>query len=90
MTGIGVVYTVPCEVELNVTFKFGNISIPIHPLDTSSDDLGRKDANGDPLCLGGFQPIQPSAVDDTYDMILGMSFCECICLSILPCSLWPR
>ena len=77
MTGIGVVYTVPCEVELNVTFVFGNVSLPIHPLDTSSDDLGRRDANGDPICLGGFQPIQPSAVDDTYDMILGMSFCKC-------------
>ncbi|CAL1707657.1 unnamed protein product [Somion occarium] len=82
ITGVGEIYTVPCNAELNVTFKFGNVSIPVHPLDTSSDDLGRTDPLGNQICLGGFQPIQDSAESDTYDIILGMTFLRNVYLLI--------
>lgn len=75
VTGLGEVYTLPCDVELNVTFKFGNVSYPIHPLDTSMD-LSETDALGNKICIGSFQPILDDAVSSTYDMILGMAFCE--------------
>ena len=77
MSGLGTVYTIPCDVELNVTFKFANVSYPIHPLDTSLD-LGRTDSAGNPVCIGAFQPIASNAQSSTYDMILGMAFCECL------------
>ncbi|KIP04220.1 hypothetical protein PHLGIDRAFT_129664 [Phlebiopsis gigantea 11061_1 CR5-6] len=73
-SGLGEVYTMPCDVELNVTFKFSNVSYPIHPLDTSLSSLGKTDALGNPVCVGAFQPIQPGAESSTYDMILGMAF----------------
>lgn len=73
-TGLGEVYTLPCDVELNVTFKLGNVSYPIHPLDTSLSSLGKTDAMGNPVCVGSFQPILPGAEASTYDMILGMAF----------------
>lgn len=73
-TGLGEVYTLPCDVELNVTFKFNNVSYPIHPLDTSLSSLGKTDAQGNQVCVGAFQPIQAGAESSTYDMILGMAF----------------
>lgn len=75
LTGFGEVYTLPCNVELNVTFKFANVSYPIHPLDTSLQ-VGQVDSVGNPICVGAFQPIPSSAVSSTFDMILGMAFCE--------------
>lgn len=77
ISGIGEVYTLPCDVELNVTFKFGGIDFPIHPLDTSISTLNKVDALGNPFCIGAFQPIIASAQTTTYDLILGMAFCEC-------------
>ncbi|KAI0695469.1 aspartic peptidase domain-containing protein [Cytidiella melzeri] len=73
VTGFGEAYTLPCNVELNVTFKFQNVSYPIHPLDTSAD-IGRTDSDGNPVCLGSFQPIMPGAESSTFDGILGMGF----------------
>ncbi|KAH9949576.1 acid protease [Amylocystis lapponica] len=72
-TQTGQVWTVPCNVELNVTFKFGGISFPVNPVDTSSDAFYVKDANGDSVCIGTFQPITSAASSD-FDMILGMAF----------------
>lgn len=69
----------PCDVELNVTFKFSNVSYPIHPLDTSLSSLGKTDTLGNPVCVGAFQPIQPGAESSTYDMILGMAFRASLC-----------
>jgi hypothetical protein len=79
-TGLGEVYTLPCNVELNVTFKFANVSYPIHPLDTSLSQLQKTDALGNPVCVGAFQPIQSGAESDTYDMILGMAFRKPLCI----------
>ena len=74
----------PCDVELNVTFKFANVSYPIHPLDASLSSLGKADKLGNPVCVGSFQPIQASAQSDTYDMILGMAFCTCASVLAVP------
>lgn len=74
VSGFGETYTIPCNVELNVTFKFHNVSYPIHPLDTSLD-IGRTDALGNAVCLGAYQPILPGAEASTFDAILGMAFC---------------
>ncbi len=75
ISGFGEVYTLPCSVELNVTFKFANVSYPIHPLDTSLGGLGQVDSAGNPVCIGAFQAIQSGAQAPSYDMILGMAFC---------------
>jgi hypothetical protein len=80
----------PCNVEVNITMLFGNISIPIHPLDTSFS----LNASSGQICVGGvriismgsrhmvhgltlfqFQPITTGASPD-FDMILGMAFCK--------------
>ncbi|KZT67267.1 acid protease [Daedalea quercina L-15889] len=68
----GPAWQIPCEYEINVTFKFGGVSYPINPLDTSLD-LGAKDSSGNSICYGGFQPID-AAKSDLYDMIFGMAF----------------
>ncbi|KAH8107881.1 acid protease [Cristinia sonorae] len=76
LTGVGggPIYTVPCDAELNITFVLGGVRIPIHPLDTVSDSLGRTDDLGNTICIGAFQPILPSAQSSTFDMLLGMAF----------------
>lgn len=45
-------WTFPCEQELNISMSVGGQKYPIHPLDTSSKDLGFKDANGNFVCVG--------------------------------------
>ncbi|KAI0093260.1 acid protease [Irpex rosettiformis] len=73
VTGFGQTYTLPCDVELNITFKFHNVSYPVHPLDTTLD-IGRKDSSGNSVCIGAFQPIMPGAESPTFDAIFGMGF----------------
>ncbi|TFY75627.1 hypothetical protein EWM64_g8383, partial [Hericium alpestre] len=68
----GPVWTMPCDREVNVTFKIGGQSYPIHALDTNMD-MSQKDANGTKFCIGSFQTVS-SAADDDYDIILGMAF----------------
>lgn len=46
------IWTLPCDIELNITFKFGGVDFPIHPLDTVSSDIPTKDANGNTVCIG--------------------------------------
>ncbi|KAI0706823.1 aspartic peptidase domain-containing protein [Cerioporus squamosus] len=65
------VWVLPCHFELNVTFKLGGVSYPIHPLDTViSDILGPPDAAGNSTCIGAFQPSASSE----QPMILGTMF----------------
>lgn len=45
-------WLVPCGQLINVTFNFGGISYPVHPLDVSSSDFGVSFSNGNPACLG--------------------------------------
>lgn len=50
-TDLGEVWTIPCDIEINISFKFGGKDIPIHPLDTSLD-LNATDDSGSRVCLG--------------------------------------
>lgn len=47
----GDVWTIPCDVEINIAFKFGGKTFPIHPLDTSLD-MDATDDNGKKICIG--------------------------------------
>ena len=69
------VWTIPCGQLLNVSFKFGGMEIPIHPLDTSSSDFHLTDSSGNTVCVGTFQPITSAfSLLGEYDLILGMGF----------------
>ncbi|KAF9454880.1 acid protease [Macrolepiota fuliginosa MF-IS2] len=78
--GIGGVWAVPCQIEVNVTFIFGGQKYPMHPLDMTLDPevLNLKDmtnSNGVPVCIGSFQPFTyDRGGEPTYDLILGMAF----------------
>ncbi|KAI0267614.1 aspartic peptidase domain-containing protein [Russula aff. rugulosa BPL654] len=66
----GVVWVVDCDVELNISFKIGGITYPIHPLDVTqplTDD-------GKTICFGTFQSVIPGAEDPTLDGLLGDTF----------------
>ncbi|KAF9783230.1 acid protease [Thelephora terrestris] len=68
-------WTVPCDSLINVSFEFGGVQIPIHPLDTVMSEFNYKDANGNTACVGSFQPITSAfSLLGEYDMVLGMSF----------------
>jgi len=49
------------------------VSFPVNPLDTNLGTITTKNANGDTVCAGAFQPIT-TAASPNYDMILGMAF----------------
>ncbi|TBU47411.1 acid protease [Dichomitus squalens] len=68
----GNIWQLPCDKEVNVTFKFGGKSFPIHPLDANID-LNLTDSRGNHVCFGAFQPMS-SQSDATYDAIFGMAF----------------
>lgn len=46
--GAGQTWMFPCEVEVNITFRIGGVSYPIHPLDASL----KWSANGTEFCIG--------------------------------------
>ena len=48
---LGEIWTIPCDIEINISFKFGGKDIPIHHLDTSLD-LNATDDSGSRVCLG--------------------------------------
>ncbi|KAI0647782.1 acid protease [Trametes meyenii] len=69
------VWTVPCDQYIPLTFKFGGVEYPIHPLDVSSGDFNMVNSLGNPVCLGTFQPITSAfSLLGEYDIILGMAF----------------
>lgn len=68
-------WTVPCGQLLNVTINMGGNSYPVHPLDTVDNNFGITDAQGNPVCIGSFQPITTAfSLLGNYDIIMGMSF----------------
>ncbi|KAJ7643880.1 aspartic peptidase A1 [Roridomyces roridus] len=68
-------WTVPCGQMLNVTFYFGGVAFPIHPLDVVDDNFSITNANGSHVCIGAFQPITSAfSLFGNFDLILGMSF----------------
>ncbi|KAK0243957.1 aspartic peptidase domain-containing protein [Armillaria nabsnona] len=78
VTGLGEVWIVPCDQEVNITFKFSGNSYHIHPLDATMDpsliNLDLTESTGRSYCVGSFQPFIFAPPFPTYDMILGMSF----------------
>ena len=54
------VWTVPCSQMINLTFVFGGVQYPIHPLDVSSSDFNMVDATGNPVCVGAVSPVTTS------------------------------
>ncbi|EKM51671.1 uncharacterized protein PHACADRAFT_261948 [Phanerochaete carnosa HHB-10118-sp] len=69
------VWLVPCDQLLNLSFMFGGVEYPIHPLDLVSSDFNMVDATGNPICVGTFQPITTAfSLLGEYDIILGMAF----------------
>jgi hypothetical protein len=68
-------WTLPCQQMLNLTFTFSGNQYPIHPLDVVNNDFSLTDSNGNPICIGAFQPITSAfSLLGNYDMILGMGF----------------
>ncbi|EMD40139.1 hypothetical protein CERSUDRAFT_71923 [Gelatoporia subvermispora B] len=68
-------WLIPCDQLLNISFKFGGQTYPIHPLDVSSSDFNMVDSTGNPACVGTFQPISSAfSLLGEYDIILGMAF----------------
>lgn len=68
-------WTVPCDSLVNLTFVFGGVQIPIHPLDVVMSEFGYKDATGKTACVGSFQPITSAfSLLGEYDIVLGMAF----------------
>ena len=51
----GDIWQIPCDKEVNVTFKFGGVSFPIHPLDANID-LNATDSDGNHVCFGAVRP----------------------------------
>jgi len=45
-------WLVPCDQMLNISFNFGGVNFPIHPLDTVSSDFDMTDSNGNTVCVG--------------------------------------
>lgn len=54
VTGLGSVWILPCDQEINFAFVFGGVKIPIHPLDANMNgtDLGLTFSNGTSVCFG--------------------------------------
>ncbi|KAJ6508388.1 aspartic peptidase A1 [Mycena sanguinolenta] len=69
-------WTVPCGQLINLTFHFGGVAIPIHPLDVVDNNFpATTDVNGNPACIGAFQPITSAfSLFGNFDMIMGMTF----------------
>lgn len=89
VAGVGDVWVLPCDYELNVAFKFSGISYPMHPLDTVMNDFtGPPDASGKPTCIGSLQPLVNA--NQPYDMILGVAFCELTYIKLLNSELLTR
>ncbi|KAI0269972.1 aspartic peptidase domain-containing protein [Gloeopeniophorella convolvens] len=67
----GPTWVIPCDAEVNLTFKIGGQAYPVHPLDTNQQGV---DDDGKDICYGPYQPRISGAQDPTYDVILGMAF----------------
>ncbi|KLO13868.1 acid protease [Schizopora paradoxa] len=69
-------WMIPCSYELNISFSFGGVKYPIHPLDLSLPFDPNGDALADDMCIGTFMPSSASSFEKLgeLDIILGMPF----------------
>lgn len=80
VSSVGATWIVPCNQEVNLTFKISGNRYPVHPLDTTLNPsvLGLaniRNSQGQDSCIGMFQPMSFDTGDDpSFDIILGMSF----------------
>ncbi|TDL20611.1 acid protease [Rickenella mellea] len=65
------VYVVPCNTKIDLSFVFGGIAYPMHPVDTVQATQNPT-AKGTVACFGGFQVSSGQDLDD--DFLLGDSF----------------
>jgi hypothetical protein len=52
--GVGQIWVIPCDAEINITFKIGGLTYPVHPLDTNSDALTSSDGE---TCIGAVRLV---------------------------------
>ena len=52
--GIGVIWLIPCDVEIDIAFKIGGQTYPVHPLDTNADVLTNSDGQ---TCVGAVRLV---------------------------------
>lgn len=57
VSGIGEIWVLPCDQEVNATFLFAGVEFPIHPLDLNFDGFDLQDSNGDSMCVGAVRVI---------------------------------
>ena len=50
VVGLGSIWRIPCDAEINVAFKIGDQTYPVHPLDTNSNDVLKSRWPGLPRC----------------------------------------
>ncbi|KLO10943.1 acid protease [Schizopora paradoxa] len=74
----GPYWTIPCSYELNISFSFGGVKYPVHPLDMAVPfDLDNNTIPNN-MCMGTYQPYNftQGALNGggILDIILGMAF----------------
>jgi len=58
VSDVGAAWTVPCDVEVNITFKIGGNSFPVHPLDATMAFGNLPPSNGKPMCIGAVSGLR--------------------------------
>ena len=53
--GLGQIWLIPCDAEIDIAFKIGGQTYPVHPLDTNSED-GLANPDGQ-TCVGAVRLI---------------------------------
>ena len=53
---LGKIWTLPCNVEVNISFNLGGKNFPVHPLDTSLD-VNVTDDDGNKICVSAVRII---------------------------------
>ncbi|PAV20460.1 NADP+-dependent D-mannitol dehydrogenase [Pyrrhoderma noxium] len=63
------IYVIPCDTKINVSFVFGGIEYPVHPIDTVT---ATSDGLGGVICFSGF-PFS-DGFSNSEDFLIGDSF----------------
>jgi hypothetical protein len=58
VNGIGLIWLIPCDAEINIAFKIGGQTYPVHPFDTNADVLIDTDGKPDgKICVGAVRLV---------------------------------